>query len=301
MKHDNCRMKHDNCRMKHDNCRTMHDNCRTKRDNCRTMHDNCRTKRDNCPTTSDTCRTTSDTSDTSCASAPFCRKANKTAVSGWKWPLTTRFYRASEAAFFAISDCVSELCEENAIQCSNLQRRRRDIFVESQPKKIFQLRQERHIPRMANTCTQIYIHVVFAVEGRQYLIAHEHNDELQKYITGIVSAQKQKLIAINNMPDHLHLLIGLRPDSSLSDLVRDIKANSSKFINEQHWVAGRFSWQEGFGAFSYSRSQLGTVIRYIENQQEPHAKQSFRDEYVELLEKCGVDYHSQYIFKTCED
>jgi hypothetical protein len=93
------------------------------------------------------------------------------------------------------------------------------------------------------------------------------------------------LIAINNMPDHLHLLVGLRPDSSLSDLVRDVKAGSSKFINERYWVIGRFSWQEGFGAFSYSRSQLGTVIRYIENQQRHHAKQSFRDEYVALLEK----------------
>ena len=107
---------------------------------------------------------------------------------------------------------------------------------------------------MANTYTQIYIHIVFAVEGRQSLIKPEHNDELQKYITGIVSAQKQKLIAINNMPDHLHLLVGLKPDISLSDLVRDVKANSSKFINEKHWVMGRFSWQEGFGAFSYSRS-----------------------------------------------
>jgi REP element-mobilizing transposase RayT len=139
---------------------------------------------------------------------------------------------------------------------------------------------------------------VFAVEGRQSLIKSEHNDELQKYITGIVSGQKQKLIAINNMPDHLHLLVGLRPDSSLSDLVRDIKANSSKFINEQRWVVGRFSWQEGFGAFSYSRSQLGTVIRYIENQQKHHAKKSFREEYVALLEKFGVDYDPRYIFKT---
>ncbi len=154
---------------------------------------------------------------------------------------------------------------------------------------------------MANTYTQIYIHVVFAVEGRQNLIKPEHNDELQKYITGIISGQKQKLIAVNNMPDHLHLLAGLRPDSSLSDLVRDVKAGSSKFINEKHWVMGRFSWQEGFGAFSYSRSQLGTVIRYIENQQRHHAKKSFRDEYVELLEKFGVDYDPRYIFKTGEE
>ncbi len=151
---------------------------------------------------------------------------------------------------------------------------------------------------MANTYTQIYIHVVFAVEGRQNLIAPEHNDELQKYITGIVTAQKHKLIAINNMPDHLHILIGLRPDAALSDLVRDVKAGSSKFINARRWVMGRFSWQEGFGAFSYSRSLLGTVIRYIQNQQKHHAKKSFRDEYLELLEKFGVEYDRKYIFKT---
>ena len=154
---------------------------------------------------------------------------------------------------------------------------------------------------MANTYTQIYIHVVFAVEGRQNLIPPEHNDELQKFITGIVSGQRQKLIAINNMPDHLHLLVGLRPDSSLSDLVRDIKAGSSKFIKEKRWVAGRFSWQEGFGAFSYSRSQLGTVIRYIQNQQRHHAKKSFREEYVELLERFGVVYNAKFIFKTGDE
>ena len=150
---------------------------------------------------------------------------------------------------------------------------------------------------MANTYTQIYLHVIFAVEGRQNLIEPQHNDELQKYITGIVSAQRHKLIVTNNMPDHLHLLVGLRPDAALSDLVRDVKAGSSKFINEQRWVKGRFSWQEGFGAFSYSRSQLGAVIRYIENQQKHHAKKTFRDEYVELLEKFGVEFDGRYIFK----
>jgi len=150
---------------------------------------------------------------------------------------------------------------------------------------------------MANTYTQIYIHVVFAVEGRQNLIKPEHYNELQKYITGIVSGQKQKLIAINNMPDHLHLLVSLRPDSSLSDLVRDVKAGSARFMNEKHWVMGRFSWQEGFGAFSYSRSQLGAVICYIENQQKHHARKSFREEYIELLEKFGVAFDQRYIFK----
>jgi putative transposase len=142
---------------------------------------------------------------------------------------------------------------------------------------------------------------VFAVEGRQNLIKPEYNNELQKYITGIVSGQKQKLIAINNVPDHLHLLVGLRPDTALSDLMRDVKAGSSKFINEHHWVVGRFSWQEGFGAFSHSRSQLDTVIRYIENQQKHHARQSFPDEYIELLEKFGVEYDRRYIFKSGEE
>ena len=177
------------------------------------------------------------------------------------------------------------------------QPRRGDLLVEPKTKSIFKLRQERHIRGMANTYTQIYLHVVFAVEGWQSLIAPEHNAELQKYITGIVSSRKHKLIAINNMPDHLHLLVGMRPDSSLSDLVRDVKAGSSKFINEKRWVSGRFSWQEGFGAFSYSRSQLGAVIRYIENQQKHHAKRTFREEYVELLEKFEVKYDRRYIFK----
>ncbi len=162
------------------------------------------------------------------------------------------------------------------------------------------LRKERHHLRMANTYTQIYIQVVFAVEGRQSLVAPEHNDELQKYITGIVSAQRHKLIAINNMPDHLHLLVGLRPDAALSELVRDIKSNSSRFINEKRWVKGRFSWQEGFGAFSYSRSQLGAVIRYIQNQQKHHATKSFLDEYMALLDKFEVEYDQRYIFKPID-
>ena len=154
---------------------------------------------------------------------------------------------------------------------------------------------------MANTYTQIYIHIIFAVEGRKNLIRPEYNDELQKYICGIASAQKQKVIAINNMPDHMHLLVGLRPDSLLSNFVRTVKAGSSKFISEKHWVAGRFSWQEGFGAFSHARSQLDTVIRYIENQPGHHAKRTFRQEYIELLEKFGVEYDERYIFKTESD
>jgi putative transposase len=150
---------------------------------------------------------------------------------------------------------------------------------------------------MANTYSQIYIQIVFAVEGRQNLVAPNHNDELQKYITGIVVAQRQKLIAINNMPDHAHILIGKRPDSMLSDLVGDIKSGSTNFINRNRWVKGRFNWQEGLGAFSYSRSQLDTVISYVQNQQKHHKKGSFRDEYVALLDKFDVPYDERYIFK----
>ena len=179
------------------------------------------------------------------------------------------------------------------------QRRRRDIFVD-RPKKDFQAPSgAASLAHGQHLHANLHSHRVRRRRAAK-LIQPEHNDELQKYITGIVSAQKQKLIVINNMPDHLHLLVGLRPDSLLSDLVRDVKAGSSKFINEKRWVAGKFSWQEGSGAFSYSRSQLGTVIRYIENQQKHHAKKSFREEYTALLEKFGVDYDRRYIFKTDE-
>jgi putative transposase len=151
---------------------------------------------------------------------------------------------------------------------------------------------------MANTYTKIYIQIVFAVESRQNLIDPQHNDELQKYITGIVSAQRQKLIAINNLPDHAHILIGQRPDSVLSDLVGDMKSGSTNFINRKRWVRGRFSWQEGFGAFSYSHSQLGSVIRYIQNQQKHHQKRSFHDEYLALLDNFEVPYDQRYVFKS---
>src|SRR5215469_616323 len=157
-------------------------------------------------------------------------------------------------------------------------RAKRGIYVFVKQKNHFQKPRTGIImPALANTYTQIYIQIVFAVEGRQNLIQPKHNDELQKYITGIVSGQKQKLLAINNMPDHVHLLVGLNAALSLSERVRDIKANSSRFVNEKRWVGGRFSWQEGFGAFSYSRSQIDSVIRYILNQQRHHARRTFRE------------------------
>ncbi len=149
---------------------------------------------------------------------------------------------------------------------------------------------------MANTYTQIYIHVVFAVQGRQNLIPKEHKEELHKYITGIVQNKGQKLIAINSMPDHVHIFMGMKPTIVLSDLVRDIKNNSSTFINEKKWVRGKFNWQKGFGAFSYGHSQIDAVVKYIQNQEEHHEKKTFREEYLEMLQKFAVEYDEKYLF-----
>jgi putative transposase len=150
---------------------------------------------------------------------------------------------------------------------------------------------------MANTYSQIYIQIVFAVKGRQNLISNNWKVELYKYITGIVTNEGQKLIAINGMSDHIHVLIGLKPNKSLSDLVRDIKANSSRFINEKNWINGKFEWQTGFGAFSYSHSQLDHVIKYIENQEEHHKKKTFKEEYIDFLKSFDIDYKNEYIFE----
>ena len=153
---------------------------------------------------------------------------------------------------------------------------------------------------MANTYSQIYIHIIFAVQGRQNLIHKSHREEIHKYITGIIQNRGQKMLAIFCMPDHTHLFAGIKPSISVSDLVRDIKAGSSKFINDNRWLKSKFNWQEGFGAFSYSRSQLNNVIKYIENQKEHHKIKSFREEYVEFLEEFGIAYDDKYIFHEPE-
>ncbi|MDB6065057.1 MAG: transposase [Pedosphaera sp.] len=150
---------------------------------------------------------------------------------------------------------------------------------------------------MANTYSQIYIQVVFAVEARQCLITPDRKDELSRYMAGTIFKQGQKPLAIHCMPDHTHVLIGLKPDMALSDLVSAIKTGSTNHINKKRWMLGRFSWQEGFGAFSYSHSQLGTVIRYIQNQEKHHARKTFREEYLQLLDKFKVDHDDRYVFK----
>ncbi|GGA76127.1 transposase [Flavobacterium palustre] len=153
---------------------------------------------------------------------------------------------------------------------------------------------------MANTYSQIYIQIVFAVKGRQNLIIKENREELHKFITGIVSNREQKLLAIFAMPDHVHILVGMKPNISISDLVRDIKAASSKFINDSKWINGKFNWQEGYGAFSYSKSQLDNVIKYILNQEKHHKKQTFKEEYHSFLEKFEIKYDEKYLFEWIE-
>lgn len=143
---------------------------------------------------------------------------------------------------------------------------------------------------MANTYTQIYLHVVFAVSQRACVIGSSWREELQKYITGIVTGNSQKLIAIYCMPDHVHVLLGVKPDIAPSDLIRDIKAGSTNHVNEQKWVGCRFSWQEGFGAFSVSRRNPPSVIDYIESQESHHKTSSFQEEYLAFLDKHDVEY-----------
>ena len=153
---------------------------------------------------------------------------------------------------------------------------------------------------MANTFSQIYIQTVFAVSGRLSLITQDFKAELHKYITVIVRNKGQKLISINGMSDHLHILIGLRPAMALSDLVRDIKSDSSDWVNRRRLVRGKFAWQEGYGAFSYGHSQLDTVVRYIQNQERHHKRRSFKVEYLSLLKKFEVEFKEEYVFKFIE-
>lgn len=153
---------------------------------------------------------------------------------------------------------------------------------------------------MAGTFTQIYIQIIFAVKGRENLISKTWKDELYRYISGIITNKDQKSIIVNGMPDHVHILIGLKPSMPISDLVRDVKNNSSNFINKKGFVKGKFSWQEGFGAFSYSHSQLEQVYNYVMNQELHHHKRTFKEEYEDFLQKFAIDYNPQYLFNSVE-
>ena len=149
---------------------------------------------------------------------------------------------------------------------------------------------------MANTYTQIYFHIVFAVKGRNNIILSKWKVELYKYISGIISNKNQKLFTINGMPNHIHLLIGTKPNCNLSDLIRDIKSNSSKWINEKQFTNGKFEWQTGFGAFSIGQSQLPKIINYIKKQEEHHRTKTFKEEYINFLNAYDIDYKTEFIF-----
>ncbi len=153
---------------------------------------------------------------------------------------------------------------------------------------------------MANSYSQIYIQIVFAVKGRDCLINPVWEDRLYQYITGIIQNKGQKLIAINGTNNHIHIFIGMKPDCCLSDLIREIKKASNEWINANKFINVKFYWQEGFGAFSYSRSHIGNVARYIENQKEHHKKITFKDEYLEFLKTFEIAYNEKYLFDWYE-
>lgn len=150
---------------------------------------------------------------------------------------------------------------------------------------------------MPGTFNQIYIQIVFAVKGRENLIGNTWNIELNKYISGIIKGKDQKPIIVNGMQDHIHAFIGLKPAMRISDLVRDIKNNSSNFVNDHKFVKGKFSWQDGYGAFSYSHSHIGNVYDYILNQEKHHKKKTFKEEYQEFLKKFEIEHDEKYLFE----
>ena len=153
---------------------------------------------------------------------------------------------------------------------------------------------------MPNTYTQIHIHCIFAVQNRSSLIHDTWQEELYKYITGIIQNHGHKLLQIGGMPDHVHILFGMRASESLSDLMKAVKGESSEWINKRKFVRSRFSWQGGYGAFSYSKSQLNNVVKYINSQPEHHKKKDFVSEYIDFLKAFGVEYNEQYVFKPIE-
>lgn len=150
---------------------------------------------------------------------------------------------------------------------------------------------------MGDTYTQLYIQLVFAVKGRNNFIKHIWEEELYKYITAVIQNDKHKMIAINGMPDHVHIFVGLHPAIAISDLVQDIKRASNNWINEKNFIRGKFAWQDGYGAFSYSRSQIDRVCKYIHNQKEHHKKQTFKTEYINLLKLFGIEFKDEYLFE----
>ena len=153
---------------------------------------------------------------------------------------------------------------------------------------------------MANTYTQIHIQAVFAVQNRKCIIGNSWKEDLYKYIGGIVQNNNHKILSVNGMPDHIHILFGLRPSQSIADLMQDVKGSSSKWINDKNFVPGKFSWQEGYGAFSYCKSEVPAVIQYILNQTDHHRRKTFSKEYNDMLKAFEVDFDDRYIFKPVD-
>ena len=153
---------------------------------------------------------------------------------------------------------------------------------------------------MANTFTQLHVQFVFAVQNRACLIQPSWEEELFKYITGIVKNHKHKMLAINGMPDHVHIFLGLHPTQSISSLMQTVKGESSEWINKKRFVSGRFQWQEGYGAFSYSHDRVNQIVNYVLNQKDHHKTRPFLEEYIELLKEFDVPYDNQYIFKSID-
>jgi Transposase and inactivated derivatives len=150
---------------------------------------------------------------------------------------------------------------------------------------------------MSNTYTQLYLHFVFGVKFRQSVIHKAWKERLHQYITAIIQRNQHKMLQINSMPDHIHILIGYNPNQSVASLLQLVKSESTKWINEQRFVPGRFAWQEGYGAFSYSKSQVQEVIRYIQLQEEHHKKTTFREEYRAFLNAFEIEFDERFIFK----
>jgi REP element-mobilizing transposase RayT len=153
---------------------------------------------------------------------------------------------------------------------------------------------------MANTYHQVYVQLVFAVRGRQNFLKREFRQDFFRVMASMIGNLGHKSIIVNGMADHVHCLVGLNPDKKISDLVRELKTGSDHFLKDKHWVPGKFSWQNGYGAFSYSKSHLDRVYRYILNQEVHHQKKTFREEYMELLEKFEIEYKEEYLFEFYE-
>ncbi len=153
---------------------------------------------------------------------------------------------------------------------------------------------------MPGTFSQIYIQIVFAVKGRENLLLPKWRDNVFQYISGIITNKGHKSIIVKGVSDHVHAFIGLQPSMAVSDLARDIKNNSSNYINKNKWVRGNFKWQEGYGAFSYAHSQIHQVYNYIFNQEQHHQKKSFKEEYMELLKNYEIEYNEKYLFEWVE-